>query len=91
MQFECDPAKNAANKLKHGIDFETAKALWSDLNAIEIAARNVDEPRFLRIARLDEDERAHLWSAVFTYREAVIRLISVRRSRASEVILYESQ
>lgn len=64
MQFEYDPAKNAANKLKHGIDFETVKALWNDLKAIEITARNVDEPRFLRIARLDEGETTHLWSVI---------------------------
>ena len=91
MQFEFDPAKSVANKLKHGIDFETAKALWRDLKAIEIAARNVDEPRFLRIAQLAEGETTHLWSVVFTYRETAIRLISVRRSRANEVILYEGQ
>jgi uncharacterized DUF497 family protein len=30
------------------------------------------------------------WSAVITYRESNIRIISVRRSRKSEVKLYES-
>ncbi|MBU2761640.1 BrnT family toxin [Acidithiobacillus sp. RW2] len=30
------------------------------------------------------------WSAVVTYRDARIRLISVRRSRKKEVELYES-
>ena len=31
------------------------------------------------------------WSAVITYRDGRVRLISVRRSRAEEVALYESQ
>ena len=32
MKFEYDPAKSAANKAKHGLDFEEAKALWKDEN-----------------------------------------------------------
>ncbi len=39
----------------------------------------------LVIARL----RARHWSAVITYRQQTIRLISVRRSRPEEVQLYE--
>ena len=31
------------------------------------------------------------WSAVITYRDGRVRLISVRRSRAEEVALYESE
>ena len=30
MEFEFDPAKSAANKDKHGIDFVEAQALWLD-------------------------------------------------------------
>jgi len=30
------------------------------------------------------------WSAVITYREANVRLVSVRRSRTEEIALYES-
>ena len=30
MDFEYDPEKNAANKQKHGVDFEEAQALWND-------------------------------------------------------------
>ena len=29
MLFEYDPAKSARNRIKHGIDFEQAKRLWS--------------------------------------------------------------
>jgi uncharacterized DUF497 family protein len=54
---------------------------------LEIPARVVDEPRFLLIGRIGEKH----WSAVITYRGKAIRIISVRRSRAEEVALYESE
>jgi uncharacterized protein len=40
----------------------------------------------LVIGRID----GKCWSAVVTYRDGNIRLISVRRARKSEVALYES-
>ncbi len=86
MEFEFDPAKSAANKAKHGVDFEEAQALWLDLRRLEIPARQMDEPRFLVIGSIDDK----YWSAVVTYRDDVIRLISVRRSRDEEIALYES-
>jgi uncharacterized DUF497 family protein len=30
MKFEWDPKKASANRLKHGIDFETAQLVWDD-------------------------------------------------------------
>jgi len=44
---------------------------------LEIRAKSEDEPMFLLIGKIDEKH----WSAVVTYRDARIRLISVRRSR----------
>jgi uncharacterized DUF497 family protein len=85
MEFAYDPAKSAANLRKHGIDFQAAQALWLDAALLEIPARTTDEERFLVIARL----RGKHWSAVITYRQQAIRLISVRRSRPEEVQLYE--
>jgi uncharacterized DUF497 family protein len=85
MEFAFDPAKSAANLRKHGIDFLAAQALWQDPSLLEIPARTSDEERFLVIARLQGKH----WSAVITYRQQVIRLISVRRSRPEEVQLYE--
>lgn len=84
--FEYDPDKSRANHDKHGIDFEAAQALWDDPNLLEVQARSDDEPRFLNIGLI---EGKH-WSAVVTYRGERIRIISVRRSRAAEVKLYES-
>ena len=84
--FEYDDDKSQANLEKHGIDFLDAQALWEDPDLLEIRARSDDEPRFLVIGRIGPRH----WSAVVTYRNGTIRLISVRRSRKREVELYES-
>jgi len=87
MEFEYDPAKSEANLHKHGIDFESAQQLWEDDDLVEIPARTEDEPRCVVVGRL----RSKHWSAVITYRDSVVRIISVRRSRRTEVDLYEGQ
>ena len=84
--FEFDQSKSESNREKHGIDFVEAQALWNDSNLLEIPAKTMDETRFLIIGRIDQKH----WSAVVTYRDEKIRLISVRRSRNEEVALYES-
>ena len=84
--FEYDEEKSDSNKAKHGIDFVEAQALWLDSNLIEIPALTSDEPRFLIIGKVLEKH----WSAVVTYRNENIRLISVRRSRIEEIEIYES-
>ena len=84
--FEFDDKKSVSNLSKHGIDFVSAQALWNDPNLVEVQAISDDEPRFLTIGCIDNRH----WSAVVTYRENKIRIISVRRSRKSEVDLYES-
>jgi uncharacterized protein len=84
--FEYDRDKSAANKDKHGLDFEEAQELWRDPDLLEISARTTDEPRWLVIGKLGGKH----WSAVITRRGDNIRLISVRRSRDEEVEVYES-
>jgi len=84
--FEYDKHKSESNKAKHGIDFVEAQALWLDSNLIEIPALTIDEPRFLVIGKVRDKH----WSAVVTYRNGSIRLISVRRSRTEEIEIYES-
>ena len=39
MKFEYNPAKSLANKSKHGLDFEEAKALWDDENLHRASGR----------------------------------------------------
>lgn len=83
--FEFDPAKSSANLLKHGIDFASAQAIWSDTHRIEVPARTSDEPRWMVIGRIE----GQCWSAIVTYRDERVRIISVRRSRDSEMVIYE--
>lgn len=75
-----------SNLEKHGIDFQTAQEIWNDPDLLEVQTKSEDEERFLLIGRIGEKH----WSAVVTYRNQRIRLISVRRSREKEVELYES-
>ncbi len=87
MVFEWNPAKSEANREKHGIDFETSKALWLDESRIEIEAPHPVEKRNIIIAKL----HSHLWPAIYTMRNEAIRIISVRRAREKEVELYGKQ
>ncbi|AKG21574.1 BrnT family toxin [Calothrix sp. 336/3] len=86
MEFEFDDSKSQSNLVKHGINFPDAQELWTDPDRVEIPARTEDEPRFLIIGKIAQK----CWSAVITYRENKVRIISVRRSRKEEVAIYES-
>ncbi len=85
QEFEFDPAKSAANRDKHGIDFFAAQELWSDARGLEVGPFMRGEVRFGRVARLGNDH----WTAIFTRRGRRVRLISVRRARKDEVRRYE--
>jgi uncharacterized protein len=87
MQFEWDEEKSRSNNLKHGIDFDVAKKLWLDENRIEIHAPHPIEDRWITIAEFNKK----VWAAVYTQRKDKIRLISVRRARRKEAILYEKE
>jgi uncharacterized protein len=87
MKFEYDQAKSAANLQKHGIDFEEAQELWRDDKLLEIRVTSQPELRYFALGEM----KNKTWTAVYTYRNDVMRLISVRRSRKSEVELYENQ
>jgi uncharacterized DUF497 family protein len=86
IEFEFDKRKSQTNKKKHGIDFDEAQALWEDPDRVEIPARTIDEERYLLIGTIADK----FWSAIFTYRNDKVRIISVRRSRKEEVVIYES-
>ena len=86
LEFEFDLQKSKSNKNKHGIDFIEAQKLWTDPEKLEIPARTKNEPRYVVIGKINHKH----WSAVITYRETKIRIISVRRSRIEEVEIYES-
>ncbi|MEW5746308.1 MAG: BrnT family toxin [Nitrospirota bacterium] len=69
------------------MDFETAQELWLDESRIQIDAPHPVEERSIIIGKLHDK----LWTAVYTMRSEVIRIISVRRSREKEAALYEKE
>ncbi len=85
MEFEFDARKSRSNHKTHGIDFEEAQKLWNDPDLIAVPARTSDEPRILIVGKIED---LH-WSAIVTYRDDRLRIISVRRSREEEVAFYE--
>ena len=87
MAFELDERKSHANKVKHGIDFVEAQALWADEALAEVPARSDTEARFLVVGLIG----GRHWSAFITYRGEAVRLISVRWSRPEEVAIYEGK
>ena len=70
-----------------GIDFQEAQKLWEDPYAFESPSpQSEDEERFLVLGKIDSKN----YTAIITYRDKNIRIISVRRSRDKEKKLYES-
>lgn len=86
-RFEFDDKKSSVNLAKHGIDFHDAQELWIDSDLLQFQAKSEDEERYLVIGCIG----AKHWSAIITFRGESVRLISVRRSRKTEIELYESQ
>ncbi len=87
MNFEFDPRKSEANKLKHGIDFEEAQRLWDDARRVDAHVRWMDEPRWISVGVINGKS----WTAVWTKRGEAIRIISVRRARQDEIAGYEGR
>ena len=87
MTFEYDENKSKINKSKHNISFEGAKELWEDPYSFEVPSpQSADEDRFLVFGQI----KSKNYTAIITYRDTNIRIISVRRSREKEIKFYES-
>ena len=80
-RFESDKRKNAANVVKHDIDFADALQVFSDPNAVTFESKHKsNEVRYLIVGRM----HASLITVVFTLSEARIRIISARPAGLSE-------
>ena len=90
MRVDWDNAKNAINRSKHGIDFETAQLIFDDPFCITFVERVTDgEERWHAIGSI---EKLVVLVVVHTYREVdseeMIRIISARRATTKERRLY---
>ena len=86
--FEWDDAKAAANLSKHGVRFEIAADVFLDEGLVDLdASRVVDaEARRKAIGMVE----GRLFTVVYTKRQGVVRIISVRRANAKERRAYAS-
>jgi hypothetical protein len=80
-----DPAKDAANRRKHGLPLDR----WPEFDAapvlIEDRRGDYGEQRWWAIGRIDG--KGHV--VTFTWREGRVRMISFRRARDQEMQRYE--
>lgn len=88
MKFEWDEKKNAVNKEKHKISFETAAYVFDDPYYIEMFdfEHSEDEDRYIAIGKVGD-----VLFVVFTERKDRIRLISARLATSAERGLYYDQ
>ena len=86
-EFEYDEGKSRSNRANHCIDFVEAQDMWLDPELTMVKASTGHEERWVVIGKI---EGKH-WAAVVTHRGGMVRLISVRRARRKEVLLYESR
>ena len=64
--------------------FVEAQALWKSKHVL-LGAKDALEKRYMIIGRIGTQH----WSAIITYRGGIIRIISVRKSTATEIETYE--
>ena len=85
LKFEWDEDKNRINRLKHGIDFNTAIHVFDDENRIEIYdyEHSIDEDRYNTIGLVHD-----ILFVVYTERKDSLRIISARLATAAERRLY---
>jgi len=87
VKFEYDEKKSLINKEKHNIDFVEAQKLWQDEDALVVPANIVDdETRYALISKI----LTKCFVAIFTIRDDIYRIISVRRCRKNEEKNYEN-
>ncbi len=86
MDFEWDDAKRASNLAKHGVDFERFRSIdWTTALTLEDIRGRYGERRFVTIGSIED----RLYVAVWTERDATMRLISLRKANKREVKRYE--
>lgn len=86
MHIEFDPAKDEANREKHGLSLALAELF--DLEAALLAVderHDYNEERFVALGPLGD--RLHVM--VFTVRDESIRVISLRKANRREVKKYD--
>jgi uncharacterized protein len=86
MGFAWDPAKNTANRRKHGIGFREASEIFRGFALIaEDTRRDYGERRFIALGEYDGD----VIRLIFTEREHNIRIISAWKANRNDRKAYQ--
>jgi uncharacterized DUF497 family protein len=87
MEFEWDPAKDAANEAKHGIGFVRAATVFDDPHHLEEDTTKPEygEPRGRAIGLVGP----YLVTVIYTDRQGRRRIISARRASKDERERYD--
>ena len=85
-EYEWDPAKAAANRAKHGVDFADAVGVFEDDRALTIEDNSRSEERF---KTLGTDFMGRVLVVAYAYRGDRIRLISARKATAPQRDIYQ--
>jgi hypothetical protein len=89
-RFTWDNRKNAANRRKHCVGFETAKLVFEDPSAVALLDRVVEgEQRWQVIGWAQGAVLVVAHTVVEEDGEEIIRIISVRKATPPERRLYE--
>lgn len=82
MVVDFDPAKDEANRVKHGVPLAFGVRVFEDAGHIVLPSlRPIDgEDRYKAVGMVD----GRLWTAIHVWRGETVRMISVRRSNAGE-------
>jgi uncharacterized DUF497 family protein len=78
--------KNAANRGKHGIDFDEALEVFYTANMVRRSDRN-EEERWIAVG----ESEGRIITVVFTRRGNALRIISARRARKNEERAYRHE
>lgn len=93
MEFRWDPRKDALNKDKHGIGFETASLVFSDPLHVSVPDRIVDSEQ--RWRTMGQVGGLIIIVVIHTYIEKngqeIIRIISARKATKREGKHYEGK
>lgn len=81
MDIEFDPAKDAANRAKHGISLADFEGFDTDPTVVEDNRFDYGETRYRAFGRIKG--RGHC--VIFTIRDGRYRLISFRRAHEEEM------
>lgn len=88
MEIEFDPAKDAINREKHGVSLVFGEQVFADPKRVVLSSiRPIDGEDRFKVIGLVEDR---LWTAIFVWRGAAVRFVSVRRSNNGEQGNYHS-